>query len=153
MARTKINVIPAGPNDHPLVALCKKHGNDASDIRDAAHEIFHAQTADTQNWDREVVHKKLVRALKPMGRAGLWLHELQARAVEQIVSKHFGYDCGTLESWVHVSMMEAMKFGLPYAEFDQSMEFAQRYLAQPRIQRFAQEIIDLVEPKTQEARA
>jgi hypothetical protein len=141
MAKTKR--IPTNPKDHPLVALCKQHGNDAQNIRDAAHEIFHARAAGTENWDREVVHRKLKRVFpRP---AFLWLHELKARAIEQLVSKHFGYDCGALEGWVHTSIMEAIKYGLPFADMEISLPHATSYLTDRGVLREAQAIIALVE--------
>lgn len=142
----KIKRIEADQNDHPLIALCKEHGNDAANIRDAAHEIFHARYAGTKNWDREVVHRALSRKFNQMGPAFFWLHELRARAVEQIVSKHFGYDCGALAGWIHTSILEAIKNGLPSADFDISVKYAKDFLSDRGIVREAQQIIALVEP-------
>jgi hypothetical protein len=144
MAKTKR--IPADPNDHPLIALCKEHGNDADNIRDAAHEIFHARYAGTKSWDREVVHQALSRKFRQRGPAFFWLHELRARAVEQIVSKHFGYDCGPLAGWVHTSILEAIKRGMPRGDFDISIKYATDYLNDRGIVREAQRIIALVAP-------
>lgn len=135
---------PADPNDHPLVALCKSKGNNASDIRDAAHEIFHAREAGSKSWDREAVHRALTR--KMAGPAFLWIHELKARAIEQLVCKHFGFDCGTLEHWVGISIFEALKRGLPYAEMDISLPHTQSFLTNRHVLSEAAAIIALVEP-------
>ncbi len=131
--------------DHPLVALCKAHGNNASDVRDAAHEIYHAQAIaeqDWTDWDREVVHAHLVGQF---ARAELWLHELKARAVEQLVCKHFDYDCGPLSKWVHISAMEAIKFGMPYADHSVSMSIAEDLMEDDAVIADAQHIINLAE--------
>lgn len=116
---------------HALVRLCRRRGNDASDLRDAAHEIFHARTVVGKDWDREVVHAKLVRAFK-VG-ADLWVHEMQARAVEQLVCRHYGHGCRELEHWVNMSIMEAIKFRLPYGEYDASLACARIAMTSSRV--------------------
>ncbi|HEY5553047.1 MAG TPA: hypothetical protein VIK52_14235 [Opitutaceae bacterium] len=109
-----------------LIALCERRGNGKPrDLRDAAHEAFHALTVNARNWDREKIHRALVRKFD---RAHLWIHEMHARAVEQLVCRHFGVECGTLESWVHVSVMEAIKTGAPFADSGDSLNIARYFM-------------------------
>lgn len=127
---------------HTLIEICQAHGNDARNVRDAAHEAFHALVVNAKkSWDREKVHRALKRKFKVP--AMLWLNEMQARAVEQIVSQHFEYACAPLETRIHLSIMEAIKFQMPYGDFDTSLRCAQRYLTDPEVQQWAGRVIAL----------
>jgi hypothetical protein len=115
---------------NPVIFLALHHGyrphrGESDNLRDAAHETFHALTVKAKTWERDVVHAKLVRKFD---RAELWMHEMQARAVEQLVCKRYGIDCGPLDEWVFTSIREAMSHRLPFGEFDVSLHVAQRYM-------------------------
>lgn len=108
-----------------LIAYCRARNNRPSDIRDAAHEAFHALTVGARNWEREHVHRLLV---KKFSRAELWVHEMQARAVEQLVCDTLREPYKGVDEWVNVSILEAIKGGLPYADYDMSRHVAQTML-------------------------
>lgn len=123
---------------HEVIALCAKHGNKARDVRDAAHEAFHALYVNARDWDREKVHAKLK---KRFDKAGLWIHEMQARAVEQLVCRHYGIDAGELDGWVFVSIREAVSHRLPFGEFDVSLQLARQFMDDPRARLWVNEIV------------
>jgi hypothetical protein len=135
---------------HPLVAYGRARGNGSLNVRDAAHEAFHALSVNAKNWDREKVHAKLCRKFK---RAALWLHELEARAVEQLVCQRLGYDCGPLDKWVGWSAMEAIKFRLPYdSDHKRSVEMAEKMMTRPATKAWSDRIVALVSDQlTEEA--
>ena len=133
--------------EHPLVIAVNGFGlnHPASSVRDAAHEAFHGQFVRAKVWHREDVHKKLVRKLQ---RADLWIHELRARAVEQIVCTHFAVECGPLEDWVSMSVMEAIRGRLPYAELEPSLDIAGKLLGDRETKLAAAKVIKLVKVKS-----
>jgi hypothetical protein len=133
------------PPEHPLLRVCREHGNLTRDLRDAAHEAFHALSVNARDWEREAVHRKLM--LKFRG-ARLWLHEMEARAAEQIVCAHFGEPIDPIEDWVHWSIMEAIKFRLPFADYDMSLHAARHSLSSAAVQKLAQRIIVLGEAES-----
>lgn len=95
-------------------------------VRDAAHEAFHALTVGLEDWsDREEVHGELVRHLSP---PALWVHEIEARLVEREVCRILGVDSGrTLEEWIHLSAMEAIRTRVHHSDPEKSMVIAQRF--------------------------
>ena len=100
-----------------FLEVVRARGNDARDVRDAAHEACHALQAGLEHepsWDREVVHRALVRATG--GRSLLVRAEILARAVEQLACRELGVDAGDVKHWAFLSGMEAIKFGLPFVE-------------------------------------
>ena len=136
------------PQADAIIAEVRKRGNEpiGSGLRDAAHEAFHALTvkAGPKSWQREKVHAKLVRKFM---RAELWLHEMEARAVEQAVCKALGVECGSVEQWVFTSSMEAIKRGLPYGEYNPSLAYVERYMTTAACGEWAAKILALGEVK------
>lgn len=90
-----------------LIAAVRANGNDARDLRDAAHEAHHALEAKVKRgkWDRETIHCAVMK----MGLGRAIQSEIMARAVEQIVCADLCADCGTVEEWAMVACMEALK--------------------------------------------
>lgn len=131
---------------HPLVLLAHARGNHPSDLRDAAHEAFHALSVGLEeDWDRETIHEALVERF---GGAELWLHELQARAVEQLVCAEFGVETNPIEHWVHWSILEAIKFRQPVdMNFDRAVKTTRRLLDNADVKRWAKKIGKLNRPR------
>lgn len=110
-----------------IIAAVRAKGNEpvGTGLRDAAHEAFHAMVAGSKSWEREIVHRDLVKKIRrPLD---MWVHEMQARAIEQGVCKALDVDCGDLSGWVFTSIMEAIKTGMPHAEPSGSEKIAAGY--------------------------
>lgn len=125
---------------HPLIAYAAARGGQPHDLRDAAHEAFHALSVGAKrDWDREAIHRRLVRRFKG---AELWAQEIYARAVETLVCCHFGepYEA---DKWIAMSAMEAIKFRLPYADPDVSEPIYLKALRSDRVKRWADDVIAL----------
>jgi hypothetical protein len=92
-------------NAAALLSAIQSRGSDATDLRDAAHEACHAlQWKVTKRWTRDNIHAK-----KPK-RPGFGVgDEIVARAVEQLVCRELGVDCGPVSKWAHVCWMETLK--------------------------------------------
>lgn len=108
-----------GPAD-VIVAAVASRGSNPRDLRDAAHEACHALMFNVKpgTWDRETINGKIERTRNGHAMArimygrrfGVMIDaEVIARAVEQVVCKRFGVDCGTVEEWAHIAWMEAMQ--------------------------------------------
>ena len=88
-----------------LVAIVQARGSDAKDARDAAHEACHAlEWVVTKKWTRDNIHAK-----KPRVRTFGVSSEILARAVEQLVCRDLGVDCGSIEQRAAVCWMEMFK--------------------------------------------
>lgn len=109
------------------------------DVRDAAHEIFHAQAAGVRGkWDREKTHRALVRKFRG---AKMWLHEVDARVLEDIVSEMFGHESGRdVDAWLSVSVMEAIKSGMPWSHPDDALR-AYMKRQRPRLTKVAEAML------------
>lgn len=130
------------PTPESVIAAVRSMGSDACDLRDAAHEAYHAIRGGLRSgrWDRETIHRAVIR-LEP---ADIACHELGARAVEQIVCARIGVDCGTVDSWAHVAWMEAFKSGvLMFPEGSWIADRVRERMTRPRFQRAADEILAL----------
>lgn len=103
------------------------------DVRDAAHEVFHALTAKLpEPWRREATHAALVRLFPGRRRAELWVHELHARVVEQRVCRELGVDPrGDLSRWVYQSAFEALKTSVPHIDPVKSIPLAEQWARSP----------------------
>jgi hypothetical protein len=98
-----------------LIEAIRSRGSDARDLRDAAHEAHHAIVAGVRGpWDREVIHRALMRKGKSFAQDD----EVMARAVEQIVCADLGVDCGDVDTWAFLACMEALKGGNPIGNPD-----------------------------------
>ena len=94
-----------------FVAGVRARGSDARDVRDAAHEAYHATVAHLKRpWERERIHQALLKMsrIKKWGIAGLVHEEIDARAVEQMVCVHYGVDYDA-EHWAMMAAMESCK--------------------------------------------
>jgi hypothetical protein len=88
-----------------LLDAIRARGSDATSLRDAAHEACHAlKWGVKKRWTRDNIHAK-----KPRVRAYGVADEIEARAVEQLVCRGLGVDCGTVDHWAHVCWMETLK--------------------------------------------
>ena len=126
-----------------LILAVQSRGSDAIDLRDAAHEASHALEAGARRWDREAIHRALLRKFRRPG--DLVASEVEARAVEQLVCAHFGVDCGKVERWADWSILEALKHRLPIITDRQFMVKAIRTrMASKRTQAHAAKVIALV---------
>lgn len=126
-----------------LVEAVRARGSDAQDPRDAAHEAAHAlKWAVKGKWTR----KKLDRA-SPKIRGVRLVDELEARAVEQIVSAAVGYDCGTVEHWAGVMWLEAFKIDhVSYPLEDRWLEKRiAEYMERPATMAMAQRVLELIQ--------
>lgn len=140
-----------------IVEYVRAMGNDARDVRDAAHEAHHALDAPMKNkpWTRDNIHYALeVKAnakarawgRSPSGMAASMMisYELDARAVEKIVCNHIGIEYDD-DHWTHVAWMEtlhSMRIALPTDFFEEGLRTRLRV---PRVHTAAQAIIALAE--------
>jgi hypothetical protein len=144
---------PNPPSNHArisaIVQYVQGRGSDASDLRDAAHEAYHAIYAHAKRWDRESIHKALCKRIrKNWGRgeyyrSELIRQELRARAVEWIVCETLGVEYD-LDKWADSVFWEAaknMKILLPHDS--QIADGIKRFKEHPSVKRAAQEILDL----------
>lgn len=103
-----------------LLSVCRAHGNDAEDPRDAAHEmchVFETEMTDWDDWRRDSIHRGvLLLDRKERGsRANLWLSELRARVVEETVCRELGFEIPKWDVRMMTAVREAMHYSLPYA--------------------------------------
>jgi hypothetical protein len=89
---------------HPLVVEVRRRGSDACNVRDAAHEAHHALSSGTTNWEREAIHRTLMRRFPDW--PSRINEEILARAVEQLVCKDLAMPCWSVEKAAHVMFME-----------------------------------------------
>jgi hypothetical protein len=94
-----------------VVEAVRRLGNNARDLRDAAHEACHAIDGRVPHgkWKRDTIHQYLNKR-KVLGVSGLVYYEVRARAVEKLVCEHFdvAYE---VEEWVNVACLEAAGYG------------------------------------------
>jgi len=100
-----------------VIAAVRARGSDASDVRDAAHEAYHAlQSRLRGKWTRARIHdavRRQARRERVLGeRSVLVHHEVYARAVEQLVAAKCGVDPGSVEQWALISVLEAAGSGI-----------------------------------------
>lgn len=97
-----------------LIAAVRARGNDATTLRDAAHEAHHALSAEVKGpWTRTNIDRHVQRKRRGWAVGD----EALARAVEQIVCADLGVDCGSVEKWAMNSCMESIKIDridIPY---------------------------------------
>jgi hypothetical protein len=123
-----------------LVAAVRARGSDTKDARDAAHEASHALDVGAKRWDRESIH----RALMKRRRGEQFASEVTARAVEQIVCAKLGVDCGTVEKWASVSYMEALKHRLPFSSYEDFLSAVRAAIDSREADRGAKRILALI---------
>lgn len=103
---------------HPLVLAVRRRGSDATTVRDAAHEAHHAIVGGARKWDRESIHRSLMKKLRGPGLQVS--EEIMARAVEQIVCADLDAHCWPVEKAAHVMWLELLKnsgIALPAGSF------------------------------------
>ncbi len=148
----EVTMTMTNTNPETLIAIIRAHGNDAINLRDAAHEAHHAIEAGVPagKWDRETIHRYVVR----MGRADAARSEIRARAVEQIVCRRFGVDCGTVEKWALIAYMEAAKHRIPFfPSVEMVADLVTRAMAAPEAEAMADAVIALRMPALAPKRA
>lgn len=123
-----------------LVAIVRARGSDAEDPRDAAHEACHAlEWGVTKKWTRNNIHAK-----KPRARAFGVSSEILARAVEQLVCRDLGVDCGSIEKWAAVCWMEMLKNeGIVLPTGDWLPDAVKQAMRHDRARRYADAVLAL----------
>lgn len=135
----------ADNNPETLIAVIRAHGNDATNLRDAAHEAHHAIEAGVPagKWDRETIHRYVMK----MRQGDAARSEIRSRAVEQIVCRRFGVDCGTVEHWAFIACMEAMKYRIPFFQSVETVvDLVTRTMATPEAEAMADAVMALQMP-------
>lgn len=129
-----------------LIAAVQARGNDATTPRDAAHEAHHALSSGLDGpWDRERIHA----AVMAMGHGEAAADEIMARAVEQIVCRDLGVDCGPVKDWAVFACIEAVKAGIAYPSLNWFVERVNDYMKSRAARKAADRVIALgasVEP-------
>lgn len=94
-----------------IIEYANSMGCDATNIRDAAHEMCHALETGTDDWSRNGVHEGLVDKWE---RGDLVAAEIRARAVERMVCEDFSVEYD-IDHWMMIAWMETTKMfpGLP----------------------------------------
>lgn len=135
-----------------LLAAVSSRGNDAIDIRDAAHEACHGiQARHRGSWERESLHRGLLqRSRKSIlaeltySYAPLIAWELDARAVEQIVCAKLAVVCWSIKTTSDITFHETLhhfKIRLPSIGWIEE-QVTQR-LERPALQRMADRVLAL----------
>ncbi len=134
--------------EHPFVTAVRARGNDARDIRDAAHEACHALDFKVKGkWTRVAIDRA-----KPRRLGEQLMHEILARAVEQLVCRHYEYNCGSVEKWAHTAQMEMLK--IDRITLPASSDFAavvKEYMEGLRANMMARRVIALATGEQEEA--
>ena len=129
-----------------ILAAVRARGSDARDLRDATHEAAHALDARARRWDRESIHRALLRRYR-RDPAGWMRSEVVVRAVEQIVCETCGVDPGPVELWAGTAILESIRNGLitlGYAEFAAAVV---EELRKPATRLIAEQILALGEAR------
>lgn len=131
-----------------FLAAVRAMGSDAADVRDAAHEAHHALTSGLkQTWTRDRIHDALMDRFERV-RANLWLHEIEARVVEQIICKKLKVKTEPLDHWLAISAMEAIKFHLPYTHPAEASRIARQFQKQAGTAVSVKNVLFLAEAKS-----
>ena len=142
-----------GVNEHPtdkaycwsVITAIHRRGSDASDIRDAAHEACHALDAKLHGkWERERIHRALTKHCGDVG--SMVYYEVRARAVERLVTEHFGvpYD---RDHWLNVCYLETAKFGVALPSFGWLVEQVDKHRERAVTLRMVENILALGETR------
>lgn len=133
---------------HPFVAAVRARGSDAQDIRDAAHEACHALDFNVKGkWTRVAIDRA-----KPKIRGVQLPREILARAVEQLVCRHFEYNCGSVEKWAAIAELEMIKYdGLRLPEPPWLSDLVKGYMVGGEAKAMAQRVIALAAGEQEEA--
>jgi hypothetical protein len=88
-----------------IILAVQEKGCDATDVRDAAHEMCHGLDTESDDWSRNGIHNALAEKYdgSHMLRA-----EVLARAVERKVCEHLEVEYDS-NQWLHIAAMETMK--------------------------------------------
>lgn len=131
-----------------LLAAIRSRGVDSNDLRFAVHEACHAlQWRVTKPWTSDNIHAKKPKPHRIFGVAGGVRDEIQARAVEQLVCRRLGIDCGSVEQWAQVCWMETLKnerISLPTGDWLEKQILAE--MASKSAERLADEVM-AIQPK------
>lgn len=96
-------------DSNDVIAAVRARGSGADDLRDAAHEAFHAIRARLElPWTRENIHQGI---LEKFSKVELLSEEVSARAVEMLVCEHFDepYD---QDQYMLLACMENTRVGI-----------------------------------------
>ena len=121
-------------------AILARGVEDRGDFRFAVHEAAHGIETGAKKWSSDTLN----RALEDTStfRANLWVSELRARIVEERVCAEFNIPY-VLKDWLHMSIMEAVKWRLPYADLDLSMDVCGQLRTQDLTETIVGEIFNL----------
>jgi len=78
-----------------------------------------------------------------MGRSEAAVDEIMARAVEQIVCRDLGVDCGSVEQWGAFACIEAIKSGIAYPSLEWFVERVNDYMKSRAAREAADRVIAL----------
>ncbi len=124
-----------------IVLALRARGVDSTDLRYCVHEASHALDAKLREpWSNKAVD----RAMKRIGPVRAARSEILARAVEQLVCKRLGVETRSLETWVGMSVMEAIKFRDPFLSYEDALVAAKRTMGTAEAEDRATEIVALV---------
>jgi hypothetical protein len=127
-----------------LLLALRARGVDNTDLRHCVHEASHALDAKMRGkWTNTAVSA----AMKRLGPGRAAASELLARAVEQIVCARLGVETKTLDHWVGVSCMEAIKFRDPFLSYPEALAAARRSMGTKAAEARAAEILALAKEK------
>lgn len=107
-----------------IILAAQENACDATDVRDAAHEMCHAFEAEADDWSRNGIHEAL--SAKHRNQIGNMLRsEVLARAVERLVCEHFSVEYDS-EQWLFFAAMETMKqfSGVPEGFWEEAVDNA-----------------------------
>ena len=123
-----------------LVLALRARGVDDIDLRHCVHEASHALDAKMRGpWSNTAVSN----AMKRLGPGRAARSELLARAVEQLVCKRLGVETKSLDYWVGMSVLEAIKYRDPFLDHEEALAAAERLMKTAEAQERAAEILAL----------
>lgn len=125
-----------------IIGAVQARGNDATNLRDAAHEACHALDYAVEGpWDRESIHDA-----RPPERSSAIASEIRARAVERLVCERLGQPIENPDHWLFIAVMETTRdYGgsLPLAVWKSAVADAEK---QPATLRLVDAVLALGEP-------
>lgn len=143
-----------------LVKLISSAGNDARNLRDAAHEAAHALQMNIPKgqWERDSIHDALCTQAREFSRGKrdslqqahnfLWRSEIYARAVEQIVCRDLNIPTDPVEVWANNAFMEASMMGIQGLTLAQLGQKIHKAMKTKTVRKLADRVMALVGKQT-----